>query len=331
VPELNEPILSVVVAIVSDTAGSADANHLEPCLTALRRQTDLPAGAIEIIVPFHPSVKGMELVRERHPDVRFCEVTDLKTYAGKGNSREHHDELRARGLALARGRIVALIEDHGIPAPDWGAAMIHAHRGSYAAFGGAIENGIDRPLNWAVYYCDFLRYQNPLPEGESYLVSDANVAYKRAALESVKTVWSVIFHESSVTAALRARGENLAFAPRAVVFQHRRGLRLESAMRERFVWGRSYGATRGLLAGTPRRLCWAVLSPVLPVLILARMALMANQKRRTRKAFLKAFPLTAVLIASWSCGEWTGYVTGRAHSGGSPAADAIAKGSRVAV
>ncbi len=30
-----------------------------------------------------------------------------------------------------------------------------APRTGYAAIGGAIENGINRPLNWAVYYCDF--------------------------------------------------------------------------------------------------------------------------------------------------------------------------------
>src|ERR1700681_5044734 len=102
---------------------------------------------------------------------------------GRSGSREHHDELRARGLALARGYIVALIEDHGIPAPDWCAQILESHRQPFAVVGGAIENGIDRPLNWAVYYCDFLRYQNPLQEGTSAFASDANVSYKRSALE----------------------------------------------------------------------------------------------------------------------------------------------------
>ena len=45
--------------------------------------------------------------------MRFLAVNDLRTYAGGGGSREHHDELRARGLAVARGAVVALIEDHG--------------------------------------------------------------------------------------------------------------------------------------------------------------------------------------------------------------------------
>src|SRR5580658_10572197 len=214
---LEEPALSIVVAIVSDTTAQPDASHLEPCLAELTRQVG--ASLLEIIVPYHPSVQGIGELRGRHPDVRFQEITDLKTYTGERGSREHHDELRARGLALARGRIVALIEDHGIPTPEWSSRLIEAHSGPFAAVGGAIENGVDRPLNWAVYFCDFLRYQNPLPQGQAFVVSDANVAYKRDSLESVRPVWQVVFHESSVNRALMRQGEKLALAPEAVVNQ----------------------------------------------------------------------------------------------------------------
>ncbi|MDP9171774.1 MAG: hypothetical protein M3N54_14250 [Acidobacteriota bacterium] len=320
------PALSVVVAIVSDTTGRLDVAHLGPCLAALKGQIDGPP--LEIVVPYHPSLEGIAGMREQHPDVRFHEIADLRTFTGKPGSREHHDELRARGLGLASGAIVALIEDHGIAAPDWSARIAQAHAGAISAAGGAIENEVDRPLNWAVYFCDFLRYQNPLPEGESLIVSDANVAYKREALESVGSVWRAIFHESAVNNALRAKGGTLVLAPRAVVSQHRLGLRLGSALKERYVWGRSYAATRAGLAGTSRRLFWAVFAPVLPALILSRMALMAFQKGRTIKPFIKAFPLTTALVVTWSFGELVGYVTGRANTQGAQAAEAIASGSQ---
>lgn len=323
---LENPPLSVVVAIVSDTTGHPDVAHLEPCLEALGRQP--VASTMEIIVPYHPAVKGITALRGRYPNVYFLEVADLRTYTGGGGSREHHDELRARGLALARGRVVALIEDHGIVAPDWSTRLLEAHAGSCAALGGAIENGIDRPLNWAVYFCDFLRYQNPLKEGETAFVSDANVAYKRTALESIRPIWQEIFHEASVTAALRSRGQRLSLAPAAVLHQHRQRLRVSSALRERFVWGRSYAATRARLAHLSQRVFWAVFAPLLPFLMMARMTLMAWKKRRTMTAFLKALPLTSALAVSWSCGEWIGYVTGRASAAGSQAAEAIARGRR---
>jgi hypothetical protein len=294
-------------------------------LAALTEQT--AAGSIEIIVPHLPSTTGILLLREQFQAARFVEVLDLRMSTGRSGSREHHDELRARGLAVARGNIIALIEDHGIPAPDWCRGIIESHRQPFAVVGGAIENGIDRRLNWAVYYCDFLRYQNPLEAGTSGFASDANVSYKRAALESIRPVWEEIFRESSVNDTLRSRGETVALAPEIVLHQHRLGLRLASALKERFVWGRSYAAARIALAGTGQRVFWAALSPALPPLLLLRMTVLAFRKRRTFIPFLKALPLTAILLVSWACGEFMGYFTGRANSDSAQTADAIPRGS----
>jgi hypothetical protein len=291
-------------------------------------QTNAPP--MEILVPHHPFVDGITRMREQYPGVRFLEISDLRTYTGCPGSREHHDELRARGLGLARGRIVALTEDHGVPAANWATSLVEAHRQPFAAVGGAFENGIDRPLNWAVFFCDFLRYQNPLPDGETAAVSDANVAYKRAAIESIRPVWQEVFHETSVNCALRARGEKLTFAPGAVLYQRRCGLSLRGALRERYVWGRSYGATRARLAGAMPRLFWSVFALALPVLITARMTVSAWKKHRTMPQFLKALPLTTALVLSWSCGELTGYWTGRANAAGAQVAEAVARGLRAA-
>lgn len=319
------PRLSVVVAIVSDTTGHPDSAHLEPCLAALKQQTDPPP--MEIIVPHVPSTAGISRLRELYPNVRFTEITDLRLYSGHRGSREHHDELRSRGLALARGSVVALIEDHGIPAGDWCARIVQSHSQPFAAIGGAIENGIDRPLNWAVYYCDFLRYQNPLSPGESTFASDANVTYKRATLESIRPVWQEVFHETAVNQTLRSRGETLALAPEIVLYQHRLGLRLGAALKERFVWGRSYAATRAGFVSSQRRIFWAVFSPCLPALMLVRMTMLAFKKRRTFGHFVRALPLTAILLVYWSFGEFIGYATGRANSSGAQIAETIARGS----
>jgi hypothetical protein len=228
--------------------------------------------------------------------VKFLNVTDLKTYSGRKNSREHHDELRARGLAVAQGALVALIEDCGIAAKDWAARMVEAHEQPMGGAGGAMENGIDMPLNWAVYYCDFLRYQLPLAAGDAWTISDANCCYKAI------------------------------LAPAAVVSQHRLGLTLGAALKERYVWGRSYAASRSKLATTGKRLFWGAFSPALPVLMLTRMTMMAWNKRRTWGAFVRAFPLTAMLIVTWSLGEFMGYITGRPYSGGE-AGGALVRGS----
>ena len=172
------PVLSIVVGIVSDTTEAVPrADLLADCLEALGQQVDAPPH--EIIVPHRAHVEGLEAVKVRFPDVRFLPAPDVVAHPG---GREHHDVLRARGLAEAKGDLVGLLEDHARPDPHWAASVVDAHRLEHAAVGGAIENGVNRALNWAVYYCDFGRYQNPLPAGETALASDANTTYNRADL-----------------------------------------------------------------------------------------------------------------------------------------------------
>ncbi len=45
-----------------------------------------------------------------------------------------------------------MIEDQEILEPDWAAKMIEAHKTGYAVIGGAVENGVDCSLNWAVLF-----------------------------------------------------------------------------------------------------------------------------------------------------------------------------------
>jgi hypothetical protein len=303
-----EPLLSVVVAIVSDTTdGQASAAFLMDCLDALSRQVDPPP--MEIIVPHHPYVQDIQAARARFPGVVFLEVDDLKHYSGQGGTREHHDELRARGLAGAHGQLVGLLEDHARPDEHWCRRVVDAHQQAFAGVGGAIENGVDKPLNWAVYFCDFGKYQNPLAPGETLFASDANIVYKRSALESIRDTWLESFHETIVNGTLRAAGQKLALSPEVIVYQQRGGLTFGQAVQERFVWGRSYAVSRVRSAGAGQRLVYAALAPVLPGVLLGRMTLMAVKKRRTLRAFARAFPLTALLTTSWSCGELAGYLS----------------------
>jgi hypothetical protein len=301
------PRLSVIVTIVSDTTVRAGVAHLTRSLEALEPQA--ADGGVEIIVAYAAPLAGIDSLARRFPRVRFLPVEDLEHRPG-GGSREHHDELRARGLAAASGELVALLEDHALPAADWCRQVLEAHREQYAGIGGAIENNVDRMVNWAVYFCDFGRYQNPVPNAETDRVSDANVSYKRASLDAVKTVWSRSFHEPAVNGALMARGEKLLLSPRIVVHQNREGIGLADALRERFIWGRSYARARSRSAGAARALVYAGLSPLLPGLLLLRMGRQVMEKRRHRARFLMALPVTAALLTAWAAGEGAGYLSG---------------------
>ena len=141
--------------------------------------------------------------------------------ARAGASREHHDTLRTIGLRAARGRYVALTEDHAVAARGWAQALTQALEAHprVAAFGGAVDCGTDRLLNWAVYFCDFGRYQNPLREGPAHYVSDSNVAYRREALEAVRDAWQSDYRETVVHRALIDAGYQIWLTPKAEVAQ----------------------------------------------------------------------------------------------------------------
>jgi hypothetical protein len=301
------PVLSIVVGIVSDTTESVpNADLLVDCLEGLEKQVDAPT--FEVIVPHLANVERLDAVKARFPQVQFLPAPDVVAIVG---GREHHDVLRARGLAAAKGELVGLLEDHARPDSRWAASVVEAHSRAHAAVGGAIENGVDKALNWAVYYCDFGRYQNPVPAGETPFASDANTIYKRVDLESVRPIWNEAFREVVVNDALKSKGKSIVLDPGIVVYQNRRGLTLGAALHERFSWGRSYAATRLALLTTPKRFAYAALSPVLPALLTVRMARTAWSRRRHFPEFVRSVPFLVPLLISWSIGETMGYLAPR--------------------
>jgi hypothetical protein len=298
------PLLSIIVGISSDTnVPVARADRLAECLEALTRQADAPE--LEIIVPHQEPVEGLDDVKKCFPQVRFLSSPDVvKRFGG----REHHDVLKARAIAASTGELVGLLEDHELPDPRWAASVVAAHGSAHAAIGGAVENGIDRAVNWAVFYCDFGRYQNPVPAGETAFASDANVTYKRADLELVRPVWDKAYREVPVHDALKALGKTIALDQDIIVYQNRSGLTFGAAVRERFSWGRSYAATRAMGLTTPKRLAFAALSPILPAILLIRMGRRARSRKRHFGDFIRALPFLVPLLASWSAGEMAGYL-----------------------
>jgi hypothetical protein len=296
--------LSVVVAIVSDTVGPSDPGALADCLEALTHQVDAPE--TEIIVPYLSESGGFGPVRERFPNARFLPVVAKRS----GRGREHHDVLRARGLLAARGRVVALVEDHGVPDPEFCARVVDAHSGGSVVVGGAIENRVDRVLNWAVYFCDFGRYQNPVPSGPSPFASDANISYAMDTLRSVQPIWQEAFSEVVVNQELSVSGVAITLRGDIVVRQNRTGLSMRNAMLERFVWGRSYGATRAGLTNRVATLTHALVTPLLPLLLSGRIGRVAWSRGRLRSQFIKALPAIVLLQVAWSAGELAGSLKG---------------------
>lgn len=302
---MTAPSLSVVVALISGKR-----NDLQRCLRALSGQTG-PV-TLDIIVPFDDPCADVTDLSAEFPHVRFLHATGLDTAAARlGGSREHHDALRTIGLRAASAELVALTEDHAHAADTWCRELVAAleRHPRAAAVGGAVECDSDRLLNWAVWFCDFGRYQNPLPEGPSEFVSDSNVAYRRSALDRVSSAWADDYHETAVHWAMIDAGFELCTTPRVIVWQARSGLVLGGALHERYVWARSFAGTRARLITPPRRWMLALLSPALPLVMTWRAFDTTRRRGRHLARFLRVLPLILLLQLFWALGEFVGYVT----------------------
>lgn len=307
-PESSSHAPAVVVGLISGEVGA-----LRRCLESLAGQTLPPA---EVLVPYDPPCAGVTALAREFPGVRFIAVEGLDTRdARSGASREHHDALRTIGLHAATAPRRLMIEDHTIASPRWVEEMTRAlDRFSDAgAVGGAIECRATSDLTWCVWLCDFGRYQEPLAEGHARFVSDANVGYRAEALNTVATAWADGYHEPRLHEGLASAGFQLYTAPQAVVWQVRSSMPLLAALRERFVWGRSYAGARATRLGVARWIL-AALSPLLPAVLTFRLAALAFARREEGGRLVRCLPLIFLLTSVWACGELTGYVTARPAS-----------------
>jgi GT2 family glycosyltransferase len=225
--------------------------------------------------------------------------------------RETVPELRRHGVEAAQGEIVAIIEEHKLAAADWLEQAVAAHaRGSFAAVGGpVVDHAYNRLRDWAVYFVEYNVSLPPAPEGEVAFLNGANIAYRRQALMDHRERMTECYWEASLNPALLAAGMKLMSAPQMVV-HHRGPFNLVCYLRQRYWFSRAYAGARAGTLPVSRRLAYLVAAPVLPALLLARMALRVFEKRCRMGKFVQTLPLFVPALAAMVAGEWVGYAAG---------------------
>ena len=301
-----EPELDLTVVLTVVSGREAVRENLE----ALTPQIDFEKA--EIIVPFDLSSLDVGTLASEFPRVEFFYIENDGAKLSKSSADVHrlYDKRRAVGLQRSRGRIVAMTEDHALPAIDWVSQILKVHEQSYDVIGGAVENGIEKPLNRALYYCDFGRYGRPFSSSEASYLSDVNIAYKREALVSVQDVWLDAYQETTVHWTLKRNGRKLFLDDRSVVYQNRKGIMIMGALRERIGWGRIFAETRVREITLLSRVLFAVGSLFLPILMLGRVFRNMRRQKRTVGIMFSTLPVACLLLFAWSWGEFIGYLLG---------------------
>jgi hypothetical protein len=256
-----------------------------------------------VVVAAAPALGELPRIRQTFPDVRIT----------IGPTVVSPIDLAALAVTAAQGDVILLTEDHCVPDAEWVGSLTRTIQRNRSAVGGAVDP-LDpetmTPFDWAFYFVDFYKYRTPLTAGIADALSECNVAYLRSSLEALDEPWRTSFHETRIHIALAEQGAPLWIEPRACVRAGRRVYRSD-ALRERYAFGRYYGYRRIDPPHRHTRVWFALGSPLIPLLLLARMARASARDDYLSRRFLRSLPDLASLVLAWSFGEMLGYITAR--------------------
>jgi len=290
------PDVSVVIASVNG------ASFLDACLGALTKQQGSVRG--EIVVADRVGGEVRELICQKYPHVNLLSFDKQLSIP----------ELRSIGIARSHGRLVAVTEDHCVPAPNWFERIVAAHRADHIAVGGTVENGAtERLVDWAVFLCEYHRHTGPIAEGVSRDLPGMNVAYKRAAFDHLQDLLANGSWETALHARLREKGLTLYFDPSVQVL-HRKSFTIGGFLSERYNYARAFAGKRVEGAAPSRRLAYGIGALALPPLLLTRIASHLFRRRCYRLRFVETLPLLILFVGGWSIGECVGYLRGPGNS-----------------
>jgi hypothetical protein len=293
---MTEPALTVVVPSVNGLGDLMD------CLSALSNQRN--EVELEVLVADRCGESLRAEVRRHFPWVRVLDASSGTTIP----------DLRALAFREARGKSVAVIEDHVIVPKGWARALLDAQAGAEIVVGGAVENAaVDRLVDWAAFLCEYSHCILPLPAGPAEWLTGNNVVYPRALLARYEAVLGRGQWENRLHDAMRRDGVPLVCRPDIAV-GHKKHYTVGVYLSQRYLYARSYAGARVAEASLPKRLGYGAAALALPPLLMYRTVSRVMGKRRHRAELVRSLPLLAVFVVSWALGEMVGYVAGPGDS-----------------
>lgn len=303
-PRVNEAVArqaSLAVPHVSVVVASNRARGLlDDCLAALIPQCE--RARAELIVARDDDEGAIAVLARDYPGVRVVPVRRGATIP----------ELRGAGMREATGDIVMLTEDHCVPGPRWVEELCVGVDNVADIAGGGMDNAQrKRAVDWAAYFAEYGLFATTRSDtGEKMQLTGANVAYRRSIVSDVVAWASAGEWENVAHERLRQRGSSLHFVDSAPVYQNK-SYRFREFCVDRYEHGRDYARTRLVEEPNARRWLLTAVTPLLPVVIITRVARAAAPTRWL--PFLRALPATLAFVTAWSVGEAVGYITGPAR------------------
>jgi glycosyltransferase involved in cell wall biosynthesis len=285
--------LSVVIASI------VGAPFIDECLESLEAQAK--SCDAETLVVACGTAEYAERIARKFPWVRVIHRS----------VRETIPDLRRRGAEEATGRMVAIIEEHCLAAPDWLQRAQEAHaQGDFGAVGGpVVDHDYKRLRDWVVYFCEYNGYLPPWQDGETFNLGSANIAYSREVLIKYRDYLSGGYWEAALHPKLIADGVKLRSVNRMVVY-HNGPFDFGYYLGQRYLFSRAFAGCRGQSMPVLKRLIYILASPAVPFLLLGRMAKRVFSRKCRIDRFIQAVPLLIPVVFVYVAGELVGYLAG---------------------
>lgn len=213
-------------------------------------------------------------------------------------------ELWAEGLAVATGRMVALLSGDVVPAANW--VALAAAGPPEAAMGGVVEPGPAMGLvDWAIYFCRYTPYMAPVSTGVRPAAD--NVVYRADVVTLYRDLWRDGFWEPFVHQAMARDGHGLVMSDELRVALAGGGS-ARSFASQRFGHGKAHGRLRSQGSSRLGTLAGVATAPVVPLIMAYRSARLVAAKGRHRARFVSSLPLVLYFYSWWAAGEAAGRI-----------------------
>lgn len=294
--ENNNPKISVVIA------SKVGPPFITDCLASLAEQKNSPE--FEVVVVDCHGEKTQKLIREKFPLVRVISEQSIQTIP----------DLRRVGVQHAKGEIIAILEEHCLAVEDWIATIAKDHKHPYDVVGGCVADyHYHRLRDWVTYFCEYNAYMPPVPSGKVHDLPGNNIAFKRNVLLKHLKDLDHGYWEAFLYARLQAENAKLFSDPQMVVY-HRGPFNYAYYLRQRYLFSRAYAGARRTMISFKKRLFYLLASPILPMLLLSRIATRVWQKRRNINKFILCLPMLVPVTLVYILGEFMGYLIGPGDS-----------------
>jgi GT2 family glycosyltransferase len=285
-------------ALISVIVPSYRSRHAIPrCLEALRRQ-ERP-GSYEVIVADSSDDGTADVIAQRFPEAKV--LRSAKRLAPGA----------ARNLAIRRavGEILAFTDADCVPSPDWILEIRKAHRAPVPAIGGVIASGNPESyVGWAYYFCKLSRWMPGMKSSHMDEVPTGCLSIKRWAVEQFGPFRETGFSsDTDFCWKLGRAGHAVLFVP-SIRVAHVNIEQLGEFCRKLYVHGRAFARMRARQRdfSWPRRWLYALLSPLLTVVLFGRTLRRVVESGAYVREFRRAAPLVLFGYALWSVGELRG-------------------------